>query len=119
MFYSTTLLAIAASASCVSAVTKGYNYGATKTDGSAKTKEDFANEFSTCSKLDGTTGFTSARLYTNIVRLHHDMSFEELMLIPAAASWHTRHRFWRLSGCRGHEHRPDARHLGFRGLVCR
>ena len=66
MFYST-LLAVAASASCVSAVTKGFNYGATKTDGSAKTKEDFASEFSTCSKLAGTNGFTSARLYTSIV----------------------------------------------------
>ena len=64
---STTLLALAASASCVSAVTKGFNYGATKSDGSAKTKDDFASEFSTCSKLSGTTGFTSARLYTSIV----------------------------------------------------
>ena len=67
MFTSTSLLALAASASCVSAVTKGFNYGATNSDGSARSQQDFANAFSTCSQLSGTTGFSSARLYTSIV----------------------------------------------------
>ena len=66
MLYSTGL-ALAASVSSVLAVTKGFNYGATKTDGTPKLYEDFLDEFTTCSGLTGTTGFTSARLYTTIV----------------------------------------------------
>lgn len=53
-----TLLALAASLSSVSAVVyKGFNYGAAA---------DFANDFKTAQNLVGTSGFTSARLYTMI-----------------------------------------------------
>lgn len=47
-------------------VAKGFNYGNTHTDGSAKTQADFQAEFSRAQNLPGTSGFTSARLYTMI-----------------------------------------------------
>lgn len=52
-----TLLALAASLSTASAVYKGFNYGA---------GADFQTEFTTAANLVGTSGFTSARLYTMI-----------------------------------------------------
>jgi glucan endo-1,3-beta-D-glucosidase len=65
-----TLLSIAASLSSASGtVYKGFNYGSTFTDGSAKAQADFQKEFDTAKNLVGTSGFTSARLYTMIVCL--------------------------------------------------
>jgi glucan endo-1,3-beta-D-glucosidase len=53
-----TLFALAASVSTASAVVyKGFNYGS---------GADFQNEFNTAKNLVGTSGFTSARLYTMI-----------------------------------------------------
>jgi len=52
-----TLFALAASVSTASAVYKGFNYGA---------GADFENDFNTAKNLVGTSGFTSARLYTMI-----------------------------------------------------
>ncbi|KAI9048371.1 hypothetical protein LZ554_007207 [Drepanopeziza brunnea f. sp. 'monogermtubi'] len=65
---SATLLALAASLLEVSAVVyKGFNYGATKSDGYApRIQSDFESLFSTAKNLVGTSGFTSARLYTTI-----------------------------------------------------
>ncbi len=61
------LVALAACLSAASAaVHKGFNYGATFTDGSNKQQTDFENEFNTAKKLKGTSGFTSARLFTMI-----------------------------------------------------
>jgi len=60
------LFAFAASVTTVAAQYKGFNYGATNTDSSAKTLEQFQNEFSTAQRLVGTSGFNSARLYTMI-----------------------------------------------------
>lgn len=63
-----TFLSIVALPSFVSAtVYKGFNYGSTFTDGSAKTQTDFEDEFNAAKNLVGTSGFTSARLYTMIV----------------------------------------------------
>ncbi|PBP15298.1 putative glucan endo-1,3-beta-glucosidase eglC, partial [Diplocarpon rosae] len=61
------LLALASFLIEVSAVYKGFNYGATKSDGYApRVQSDFQSLFSTAKNLVGTTGFTSARLYTTI-----------------------------------------------------
>jgi glucan endo-1,3-beta-D-glucosidase len=64
------LLAIAATFSAASAVYQGFNYGSTQTDGSIKDLAAFTTEFKAAKALAGTNGaFSSARLYTNIVRL--------------------------------------------------
>lgn len=63
----THLLAFALSLATSEAAYKGFNYGATKSDGSVKSQSDFESEFSTAKNLVGTSGFTSARLYTMIV----------------------------------------------------
>lgn len=58
------LLAFAAS---VQAVYKGFNYASTNGDKSPRTAADFTEYFKTAQKLVGTSGFSSARLYTMIV----------------------------------------------------
>ncbi|KAH6713454.1 glycoside hydrolase superfamily [Leptodontidium sp. MPI-SDFR-AT-0119] len=65
---STSLLALAATLSTVSAAAyKGFNYGATKSDGYApRVQSDFQALFQTSKNLVGASGFTSARLYTTI-----------------------------------------------------
>lgn len=63
---SSSLLAVAASVSTAAAVYQGFNYGSTQTDGSYKAQSDFQSEFQTAKNLVGTSGFTSARLYTMI-----------------------------------------------------
>jgi glucan endo-1,3-beta-D-glucosidase len=60
------LLAIAASVSFVSAVYQGFNYGSVFTDNSPIGESDYQKDFSTAQNLVGTSGFTSARLYTMI-----------------------------------------------------
>lgn len=45
---------------------KGFNYGNVFTNGAPKQQVDFENEFNTAKNLIGTSGFTSARLYTMI-----------------------------------------------------
>ncbi|KAJ9649368.1 hypothetical protein H2199_000143 [Coniosporium tulheliwenetii] len=45
---------------------KGFNYGNVFTTGAPKQQVDFENEFNTAKNLIGTSGFTSARLYTMI-----------------------------------------------------
>lgn len=69
MHYSN-LIALAASLSLTNAVSQGFNYGSTFTDGSIKQESDFEAEFKAAQALPGTNGgFTSARLYTTIVRV--------------------------------------------------
>ncbi|RDW58034.1 hypothetical protein BP6252_13445 [Coleophoma cylindrospora] len=63
---SSTILALAASFSTTSAVSKGFNYGATQNDGTVKMEADFTAEFNAAKSLVGTSGFTSARLYTTV-----------------------------------------------------
>ena len=45
---------------------KGFNYGSTFDDGSVKVLTDFEGDFTAAKNLVGTSGFTSARLYTMI-----------------------------------------------------
>ncbi|KAF1982412.1 glycoside hydrolase family 17 protein [Aulographum hederae CBS 113979] len=62
----TPLLALSASLSIALAQIKGFNYGALFSDNSVKSAADFENEFRTARNLVGTSGFTSARLYTTV-----------------------------------------------------
>lgn len=48
------------------AAVKGFNYGSTFTDGTYKQLADYTNDFNSAKNLAGTSGFTSARLYTMI-----------------------------------------------------
>lgn len=65
---SSSLFALAASLASVSAVFQGFNYGATKSDGSFMFQADYEAKFKNAKELVGTNGgFTSARLYTMIV----------------------------------------------------
>jgi len=63
---SSILLALAGSLSSVAAVFQGFNYGSTKSDGSFMFESDFEGAFKNAKNLVGTSGFTSARLYTMI-----------------------------------------------------
>jgi len=61
------LLALAASVVLASAqVYQGFNYGSVFNDNSPITQTDYENEFNTAKQLVGTSGFTSARIYTVI-----------------------------------------------------
>lgn len=62
------LVALAAAISSVSATYTGFNYGSTKSDGTFNYQADFESLFTTAQGLSGASGFTSARLYTMIVR---------------------------------------------------
>ncbi|RDW71655.1 hypothetical protein BP5796_07689 [Coleophoma crateriformis] len=85
---SSTFLSLATSFSAVSAtVYKGFNYGNTFTDGSAKTQADFEAEFHAAKNLVGTSGgFTSARLYTMI---QGGTTSDPITAIPAAIAEET------------------------------
>lgn len=61
------LLAFALSLATSEAVHQGFNYASTNPDGSSRSQSDFQAQFSTAKNLVGTSGFTSARLYTMIV----------------------------------------------------
>ena len=77
-----TLIAVVASLSPTWAQTyRGFNYGSTFTDGSAKVQSDYQNEFSTAQNLVGTSGFSSARLYTTI---QPNTANAPIQAIPAA-----------------------------------
>lgn len=65
-------LTLAMSVSPAAAAIKGFNYGANFNDYSVKTQADFEAEFKTAQGLEGTEGFTSARLYTMIVCQPHE-----------------------------------------------
>ena len=57
---------IAALVASASAVYQGFNYGSVFTDGSAILQSDYRSAFSTAQNLIGTSGFSSARLFTMI-----------------------------------------------------
>ncbi|BAE54624.1 unnamed protein product [Aspergillus oryzae RIB40] len=82
----THLLAFALSLATSEAAYKGFNYGATKSDGSVKSQSDFESEFSTAKNLVGTSGFTSARLYTMI---QGGTTNSPISAIPAAIAENT------------------------------
>ncbi|PKY00381.1 glycoside hydrolase [Aspergillus campestris IBT 28561] len=68
------------------AVHQGFNYGAAKVDGSSKVQTDFEAEFKTAKNLVGTSGFTSARLYTMI---QGGTANDPISAIPAAIAEET------------------------------
>ncbi|PLN78693.1 glycoside hydrolase superfamily [Aspergillus taichungensis] len=68
------------------AVHQGFNYGAAKVDGSHKVQSDFEAEFRTAKNLVGTSGFTSARLYTMI---QGGTANDPISAIPAAIAEET------------------------------
>jgi glucan endo-1,3-beta-D-glucosidase len=63
----TNVAGLLALASAASAQVKGFNYGSMFSDDSAKLQADYESDFTTAQNLVGTSGFTSARLYTMIV----------------------------------------------------
>ncbi|KAI4871167.1 glycoside hydrolase family 17 protein [Hypoxylon rubiginosum] len=72
MRFATSVLGLAATASTAAAVSaansgiKGFNYGAFFLNQAAKQQADFAYEFNRAKSLPGTSGWTSARLYSMI-----------------------------------------------------
>lgn len=66
MYVSKLALAATLSSAASAAGIKGFNYGATHTDGSAMTQQDYNSLFSAAKALPNGNGFNSARLYTNI-----------------------------------------------------
>ncbi|KAI1097764.1 glycoside hydrolase family 17 protein [Jackrogersella minutella] len=71
------LLALASTASAI----QGFNYGSTFTTGAAKQQADFESEFTTAQNLVGTSGWTSARLYTMV---QGGTASDPIAAIPAA-----------------------------------
>jgi glucan endo-1,3-beta-D-glucosidase len=66
MFVSNLVVLATFVASASAVVHQGFNYGATNTDNSACDQAEFESLFTTAQNLVGTSGFTSARLYTMI-----------------------------------------------------
>ncbi|KAI1007347.1 putative glucan endo-1,3-beta-glucosidase [Podosphaera aphanis] len=65
--HSSTLLGVGVFFQVASAAFQGFNYGATKSDGiTYRVQTDFESLFNTAKNLPGTSGFTSARLYTTV-----------------------------------------------------
>lgn len=69
MQFSTNVIALVATISTVQgAALLGFNYGATKSDGSTPMLQaDFETLFTKAQNLVGTSGWNAARLYTSIV----------------------------------------------------
>lgn len=63
----TTTILLTGLASVASAARLGFNYGSGFTNGAPKMQADFEEEFTTAANLEGTKGWTGARLYTMVV----------------------------------------------------
>lgn len=72
--------------SASAAVYQGFNYGSTFTDGSPVPESEFQSRFTTAQNLVGTSGFSSARLYTMI---QGGTANSPIEAIPAAISTKT------------------------------
>lgn len=79
--FSKQVIALALSIAAAEAAYQGFNYGTTKSDGSYNLEADFKTEFQTAKNLVGTSGFTSARLYTMI---QGGTTKDPILAIPAA-----------------------------------
>ncbi|KAI2624236.1 glycoside hydrolase family 17 protein [Hypoxylon sp. NC1633] len=77
MYTVSTILALASAASAF----QGFNYGSTFTSGAAKQQSDFESEFTTAQNLKGTSGWTSARIYTMV---QAGTASDPISAIPAA-----------------------------------
>lgn len=86
MFFNILALAVTLPAASAFGVVKGFNYGSTNSAGAIKDQAAFEQEFSTAQNLVGTSGFTSARLYTNI---QGGTTNSPISAIPAAISTNT------------------------------
>ncbi|KAJ5907651.1 glycoside hydrolase [Penicillium taxi] len=78
MFFKNELLALALSVATAEAAYKGFSYGASNTDGTARTEAQFKAQFQNAKNLVGTSGFTSARLYTMIQEYTTDTIIEAI-----------------------------------------
>ncbi|KAI1360015.1 glycoside hydrolase superfamily [Xylaria arbuscula] len=67
--------------SAASVARLGFNYGSTFTNGTPKTQADFEGEFTTAANLEGTKGWTGARLYTTV---QAGTTNDPISAIPAA-----------------------------------
>jgi glucan endo-1,3-beta-D-glucosidase len=86
-FSSAVAVAGAGVASVNAAALQGFNYGATLTTGAAKTQSDFETDFKKAQNLAGTSGWTSARLYTSI---QGGSTNDPISAIPAAIATNTK-----------------------------
>ncbi|KAI1812538.1 glycoside hydrolase family 17 protein [Poronia punctata] len=90
---STILAVVAAAAGVVNGATaantglKGFNYGAFFMNQQAKVQSDFAYEFNRAKNLPGTSGWTSARLYTMV---QWGTKSDIISAIPAAIETNTK-----------------------------
>ena len=66
MHVSSSVLATAGLLTTANAAIQGFNYGSTFNNNQAKRQVDFEYEFNAAKQLPGTSGWTSARLYTMI-----------------------------------------------------
>lgn len=73
-------------ATAASAQIKGYNYGSTNIDGSNRVQSQWVDLFNTAKNVAGTSGFSSARLFTTIQAGSTNAPIEA---IPAAISTDT------------------------------
>ncbi|KAH7073784.1 glycoside hydrolase superfamily [Paraphoma chrysanthemicola] len=87
MRFSSSLIATAGLLSTANAAIKGFNYGAQFNNDQAKTLVDFEYEFNAAKNLPGTSGWTSARLYTMI---QHGTQNTVIEAIQAAINTQTR-----------------------------
>ncbi|KAI1350288.1 GPI-anchored cell wall beta-1,3-endoglucanase EglC [Xylaria sp. FL0043] len=94
MRFSSAVLALAAAAGSANAAAspantgiKGFNYGAFFLNQQAKVQNDFAYEFNRAKTLPGTSGWTSARLYTMI---QWGTKSDVIQAIPAAIDTNTK-----------------------------
>lgn len=83
---STHIAAASNSATASNSGIKGFNYGAFFMDYTAKKQADFEYEFSRAQDLDGTSGWSSARLYTMI---QYYTTSDPIEAIPAAIATNT------------------------------
>ncbi|EME41157.1 glycoside hydrolase family 17 protein [Dothistroma septosporum NZE10] len=84
MHSSLSLLALAGAAT---AQIRGFNYGALYADNSARMQSDWEADFKAAQNLPGTTGFTSARLFTMIQG--YSTGSDIIQALPAAAATNT------------------------------
>ncbi|KAF2488647.1 GPI-anchored cell wall beta-1,3-endoglucanase EglC [Lophium mytilinum] len=87
MRLSSTLLGVAAVLGAAEAQLRGFNYGANFLNNQAKVQADFEYEFNKAKSLPGTSGWTSARLYTTI---QHGTTKDPISAIPAAINTKTK-----------------------------
>jgi len=87
MRFTSVILGAAAVFGAAEAQLRGFNYGAFFLNNAAKMQSDFEYEFNKAKSLPGTSGWTSARLYTMI---QHGTTNTPISAIPAAINTKTK-----------------------------